>query len=271
MKPTPGAAILWTVLVPGLAHLRLGHPLRGAAALVTTVAMFFAGWALVGDRMWYFQLFEPFSFLQPVLERVPVQMLPDSLNLGCTIVAGLLRDLPVTSDPQGMHDWLRSIRLPVAHEHLGLFLTGASGIVCALWAADAHWLAQPRRRVAPGPEPAWAAAVSWLLPGSGHVMLGQRDKGILVGAATLLMVGLGLWLSQGHGIDRPLRSAWWIGEVLFGGGTLFATLVTAPWEEGPPGLYLDHGVAICTVAGFMNLIVMIDAYTIAEERTEASR
>ena len=106
--------------------------------------------------------------------------------------------------------------------------------------------------------------MSWLLPGFGHVRVGQKSKGLLMGAAVIAMFALGLMLSSGHAIDRPLRSAWWIGEVLFGGGTLFATFVTAPWPEGEPSAYIDHGIALCTVAGFMNVIVMIDAYTVAE-------
>jgi hypothetical protein len=67
-------------------------------------------------------------------------------------------------------------------------------------------------------------------------------------------------------MDRGLRSAWWIPQVLFGGGSVFTTLVTAPWPEGEPGSYIDHGVAMCACAGLMNLVVMLDAYTVAEQR-----
>lgn len=261
MKLTPGAAILWTLLVPGSAHLRLGHAARAALVFATAVGLFAAGAAIVGDRVWYFQLFEPFPFLKTLLDRVPVQLLPEAPNLGCCIVLSFLREAPATD--QGMFDWLRMIRVPVPHEHLGLFLMGCSGVVNSLWVADAHWLAQGRRHQGRISPPA-AAFLSWLVPGAGHVAAGQRDKGVLVCAAVLIMFALGLLLSQGHGIDRPLRSAWWIPQSLFGGGTLFATLVTAPLEEGPPAPWIDHGVALCAVAGLMNLIVMIDAYTVAE-------
>jgi len=261
MKLTPGAAILWTVLVPGLAHLRLGHLVRAALAFATSVGIFFAGWAIVGDRIWYFELFEPMAFLKPVLDRLPLQLLPEAPNLGCCFVLSLLREAPGTE--QGMNDWLRMIRAPVPYEHIGLFLMGITGVINSLWAADAHWLAQerPSRR----PSPPFAAAVTWLLPGSGHVLAGQKSKGLLIGAAVIVMFALGLLLTNGHGVDRPLRSAWWIPQCLFGGGTAFATVVTAPLEEGAPGDWIDHGVAMCAVAGLMNLIAMVDAYTVAEE------
>lgn len=260
MKLTPGAAILWTVLVPGLAHLRLGHMGRALLAFATSVGIFFVGAAIVGDRIWYFELFEPMAFLKPILDRLPLQLLPEAPNLGCCFVLSLLREAPATD--QGVFDWQRMITAPVPGEHLGLFLMGITGVINSLWAVDAHWLAQDRPKTRPSPP--LAAAVSWLLPGSGHVLAGQKSKGLLVGAAVIAMFALGLLLSEGHGVDRPLRSAWWIPQCLFGGGTLFATLVTAPLEENT-GDWVDHGVAMCAVAGLMNVIVMVDAYTVAEE------
>ncbi|MEM7202616.1 MAG: DUF6677 family protein [Planctomycetota bacterium] len=254
------AAILATLLVPGSAHLALGHVLRGLVALISTLGLFWAGVSVLGERIWYFQLFEPFALIKPLLDLVPLQLLPESPNLGCSIALTFTHGAP--SGGQELFDWLRLIRVPVVGEHLGLMLTGGSGIVAALWAADAHWLSQqhPPARTAP----ALAAGLSWLLPGSGHWLLGQRGKGVLIGSAVLLMFGGGLALSEGHAVDRTLRSAWWIGEVLCGGGTLAASLTTAPLEEGYPPRFIDHGVAMCTVAGFMNLIVMIDAFTVAE-------
>jgi hypothetical protein len=239
----------------------MGYTARAVLALGTSVGLFWLGAAMVGDRIWYFQLFEPFSWLAPLLNRVPLQLLPESPNLGCTIALALLRDSPASE--QATYDWLRLIRVPVPQEHLGLLLTGATGVIASLWAADAHWLAQGkpgRARVSP----TLAAAMSWLLPGSGHAAVGQRQKGMLVGAAVLVMFLAGLLLSQGNGVDRPLRAAWWIPQILFGSGTAAASLITAPLAEGSPGQWLDHGVAMCSVAGLMNLVVMIDAYTAAE-------
>lgn len=258
MRPTPGTAILWTCLLPGAAHARLGRPGRAVVAFATCVIPFVLGYWILGQRLWWFELFraESFRFL---LDHVPIQLLPESPNLGCCIVASLFRE-PMTPDVA------RLVRLPVAHEHLGLLLTGASGILAALWASDAHWLARDERHVAARPAPAWAAGVSWLLPGAGHALLGQRGKGVVMGAAVVVVFLMGLAFAQGHAVDRPLNSAWWIGDVLFGGGTIVASFVTAPLRlTGIPVTY-DLGVALGTVAGFMNLIVMIDAYNVAEDR-----
>ncbi len=99
------------------------------------------------------------------------------------------------------------------------------------------------------------------------VVVGQRDKGLLVGAAVLLVFGFGLLVSHGHAVDRAIAPVWWIGQLLCGGGTLFAALVTAPLEMTTFPEYLDMGTVLCTVGGLMNLVVMIDAFTIAERTT----
>lgn len=248
--------------MPGAAHVRLGKPGRAAAAFLTCVLPFLVGYWVLGQRLWWFELFRAES-LRFLLDHVPIQLLPESPNLGCCIVASFFRE-PMTPDVA------RLVRMPVPYEHVALLLTGASGILAALWASDAHWLARDERHGAAQPAPAWAAGVSWLLPGAGHAMSGQRGKGILMGAAVVTVFVMGLAFAQGHAVDRPLNSAWWIGDVLFGGGTLVATFVTAPLRlaEIPPTY--DLGVALCTVAGFMNLIVMIDAYNVAENRIYAA-
>ena len=85
----------------------------------------------------------------------------------------------------------------------------------------------------------------------------------IVAAVALLAFAAGLAFSGGHAVDRAVYSAWWIGQNLFGGGSLFAALVTASWRVEAP---MDNqlGVVLCTVAGFMNLVVMVDAFTVAE-------
>lgn len=268
MTPTPprtlppGLAMLLSLLVPGAAHLRLGHPLRGIIAMVTTLGLFWLGYAIVGQRLWQMVLFQPFELLELPFRVIPINLLPDSLNLGSAIVASMMRG---AADP----DWQRLIRAPVELEHLGLFLTGASGILSACWAAEAHALARGLRP--PGLQPGTAAIASWLLPGSAHWLLGQRDKGLLVGGATLLVSCAGVLLSLGHAIDRPLSPAYWIADSLSAPGCLLSAFVTGPWRYTDPlPPLLDIGTMLCAVAGFMNLLVLLDAYSIAEARGEAA-
>ena len=258
---TPSNAILATLLLPGAAHAALGKPLRGALAFLVTVGMFWCGYAILGDRVFHSVLFEPFSLLARVFEFVPLNLLPESVNLGCTIVANLLRDVPV--DPSAHDEMTRALRAAQPGEHVGFFLTGCSGIVAALFAADAHGLAYGQ-----GPRPrnrALMSGLSWLLPGSGHFLAGHRNKGFLMGGAVLVMFVLGLLFSEGLAVDRSHHDAYWIIQSLFGGGALVSALWFGPMEvtDSIPLRY-NLGITLTAVAGLMNLVVMIDAYTVAD-------
>lgn len=219
------------------------------------LGLFAAGYAILEDRLWYVEMITPGKTgLSSWLRVFPFTLLPEAGNFGCSMVAGMMR---AADSP----DVLRLLRMPREGEHLGFLLTGASGMIACLWAADAHWLAQGRTsRVSP----AWAAGLTWLLPGAGHVVAGQKSKGVVMGAAVLLIFALGLIMSTGHGADRAHYAAWWIGQSLCGAGVIFASLVTSPllFTEFPA--YMDLGVALCAVAGFMNVILMVNAYTVAE-------
>lgn len=131
--------------------------------------------------------------------------------------------------------------------------TGSCG--CAAMAAQ-KWpaaVADPRR-----------AGLSRLVPGLGHARAGQKGKGVLLGVAVTTVFALGLAFSGGHAVDRATASVWWIAQNLFGGGSLFAALFTGPLRMVAEPFDLQLGIVLCTVAGLMNLVVMVDAFTVAE-------
>jgi hypothetical protein len=109
------------------------------------------------------------------------------------------------------------------------------------------------------------AGTSWLLPGSGHYLSGQQRKGFLLGGAVIAMFALGLFFSAGLAVDRGHHDAYWITQSLFGGGTLLAVLGPAQLEitDAIPLRY-NLGVTLTAIAGLMNLVVMIDAYTVVD-------
>ncbi|MCB9877590.1 MAG: hypothetical protein H6835_08335 [Planctomycetes bacterium] len=268
--PTKGLG--WGVFlagtVPGLLQYRLGQPRNALLAALSCTALFFAGWALVGHRLFYWGLVAPedSTSLAQYLARYGALVLPEVLNLPANTLGAVLAF-------DGSASGLREERLLGAGEHIGGWLTAASGMLAAFWAAQAHWELRLRRDARPVDgqplpkpiaHPALCAALSWLVPGLGHAKAGQKDKGVLMGIAVLAVFAIGLVVSGGRAVDRADNAVWWIGQNLFGGGSLFASLVTAPIRgEGVP-IDLDLGVVLCTVAGLMNLVVMVDAFTVAE-------
>lgn len=259
-----GLPAFFMTFVPGLCQWVLGQKARALLAFSSCTALFFMGWVFVQDRLFAFSLTssEPGGTWMPARIGIPLT-LPEILNLPALAIGGMLS---YESDFESMRGWF----LPRPMEDLGGFLTAASGMLAAFWGADGLWSMRWRRDAkdgvteAPRCNPALAAAVSWLVPGSGHFLAGQRDKGLLVGAAVLFVFALGMVFSEGHAVDRQIASVWWIGESLFGGGALFAALVTAPIEMTSSPDNLELGTNLCTVAGLMNLVVMIDAFTAAE-------
>jgi hypothetical protein len=257
--------------VPGLLQYQLGQKRRAAIAFLSCMALYLAGWAIVRDRLIGFALFTPETpnpngggALVMLARCGVVVTLPEILNFPANALGSILT-FATSFDAQRL--W----RLERPLEDLGGFLTAASGYLAAFWSADGHWGMRLRRDgpalpspAAPVCSPGFAAGISWLLPGAGHVLAGQRNKGLLMGASTLGMFALGLLFSLGHAVDRAIASVWWIGESLCGGGTLFAALVTAPPKMTSEPANLDLGTVLCTVAGLMNLVVMVDAFTVAE-------
>jgi TM2 domain-containing membrane protein YozV len=110
--------------------------------------------------------------------------------------------------------------------------------------------------------PRWnvAAALSgWLVPGLGHVLLGQRRRG------TILMLTLGLvWLAGlaigGIGVIDYQQKTWW-----FLGQMLMAPTVAVNWYhqmikpiEPTFGRVAEQGTLYVTLAGLLNLVAMLD-------------
>lgn len=262
--------------VPGLLQYQLGLKVRAATAFVSCAALYFAGWPLVRDRLFYFALVSPedlgeratgmFPWVLPGLARIGLPItLPEVLNLPANAIGSILS---FSTDFEAQRLW----RLPRPGEDLGGFLTAASGLLAAFWAADGLFQMRlqrdgndqtPRSACSPG----LAAGLSWLLPGVGHALNGQRGKGLLMGLAVAIVFAAGMLFGQGHSVDRAIASVWWIGQSLFGGGALFASLVTAPIPMTAFPENLELGTNLCTVAGLMNLVVMCDAFTVAERHS----
>lgn len=269
----PGRGLGWGTFlsgfVPGLLQFRLGQPNRALLAFVSCTALYFLGWVLVRERLFYWVLLDagtpPNGGSSPARTLAQLGMptpLPELLNLPANALGALLS---FDASPTGERAW-RDVQ---PREYLGSFLTGASGMLAAFWSAAGHWELRRRRDGGPTPpvavaDPALCAALSWLVPGLGHARAGQKDKGLMMGAAVAIVFAMGLLFSQGHGCDRAQYSVWWMAQNLFGGGSLFAALVTGPWQQLAAPTHMELGLNLCTVAGLMNVVVMVDAFTVAE-------
>ncbi len=114
-------------------------------------------------------------------------------------------------------------------------------------------------------------AAAWAVPGAGHLWLGRRQKGLTFLIALLAMFACGIWLEgrlfslvpfdvsqpfvalmafADHGIGLP----YFLAKALGGGK---GDVVAASYE---------YGNTFMIVAGLLNMLVVLDAFDIAQGR-----
>jgi len=117
-----------------------------------------------------------------------------------------------------------------------------------------------------------AVAAAMALPGLGHLVLGKKVRGIIIGAVIITMFLLGFAM-EGH-LYKPLPGEWltWFFSVLDAGLGLpylicllgdIGVLVT---NEQAAKVTFEYGNTFLCVAGALNLLAAMDAYDIGVGR-----
>lgn len=116
-----------------------------------------------------------------------------------------------------------------------------------------------------GRSPFAALVLGWVLPGAGHAYAGRWGKAVLFFSLITALVVAGLVIGGGTNI-LPNR-LWYTAQVCAGGPTLVLTPISQ-YLAGPKDSNVDWadplhemGTLYTAVAGFLNLLVMMDAYT----------
>ena len=110
-----------------------------------------------------------------------------------------------------------------------------------------------------------ALVLGWVLPGAGHAYAGRWGKAVLFFSLITALVVAGLVIGKGTNI-LPNR-LWYAAQVCTGGPAIVLTPISQ-YLAGPNGSNVDWadplhemGTLYTAVAGFLNLLVMMDAYT----------
>lgn len=251
----PNLALLLTWLVPGAGHMYLGRPLIAVIGFVVIEGLYGLG-VLLSDGMF--------------LEYLPLEMrsrfagalTPEIGNLGALIyqlktygyglvAAGgqpLPRAWPATMD-------------------IGTTLTAVSGILNIFLMSRAHLDArQPVRPAGRGPAPAVAAFASWIVPGGGQILQGRVSRGVAFFVLLVSLLALGTWLAEGSNLDRERHFYYWSGQFMIGLPAIVAEYVHGHSPITGDIQYADAGVVIASVAGLLNVLGMLDAYSHSEDR-----
>ena len=111
-------------------------------------------------------------------------------------------------------------------------------------------------------------AAAWFIPGAGHFWQGRVQKGIVFLITLPLMFAFGLWL-EGRlfplEISQPLVALAALADVGIGVPYLIARAMHAGAGRVVAVTY-EYGNAFLIVAGLMNMLVVLDAFDIAQGR-----
>jgi len=112
--------------------------------------------------------------------------------------------------------------------------------------------------------------VAWMLPVSGHLLLGKRFRAL--GFAVVLLIAFGLGLRLEGNLYRPVP-----GQPLSYLATLGAMGIGAPYfvarygaeyQGKPEAQGFEYGTVFLLSAGLMNLLLVLDVWDIARGRRD---
>jgi hypothetical protein len=111
-------------------------------------------------------------------------------------------------------------------------------------------------------------AAAWAIPGAGHLWLGRQQKGIVFLVALPLMFACGLWL-EGRlfpfEIAQPLVALAAFADIGIGIPYFVAKAMGAGGGRVVAATY-EYGNAFLIVAGLLNMLVVLDAFDVAQGR-----
>ena len=122
------------------------------------------------------------------------------------------------------------------------------------------------------------AIASWILPGAGHFLVGDRKRGIIF----LVAIALAFWIGIAVGgvkntVSPSERSLWFVAQIFAGGHSLVALawghFIPDPAKSGQfvtdvigYGRTEEVSVIYTAVAGMLNILVILDALVRAEQK-----
>jgi hypothetical protein len=111
-------------------------------------------------------------------------------------------------------------------------------------------------------------AVAWLVPGAGHLWLGRRQKGVTFLITLTAMFAFGLWI-EGRlfpfELSQPLVALSAFADIGIGLPYFIAKVLNAGAGRVVAITY-EYGNAFIIVAGLLNMLVVLDAFDVAEGR-----
>ena len=116
-----------------------------------------------------------------------------------------------------------------------------------------------------------AMVFAYLVPGAGHLYLRRTAKAVTFFIIVVVMFAIGLAVdgdlyTVGHTGGSLLKLLAALGSM--GSGALYFIAVAMGAHGDVTSITYEHGTAFTITAGLMNLLLVLDAFDIAEEHKE---
>lgn len=120
-----------------------------------------------------------------------------------------------------------------------------------------------------------AGLLTWLLPGAGHIFIGERTRGIIL----MVTIAAAFWTGVAVGgvkntVNVNDRYLWFLGQICAGGHTL-ATMAIGSAIKDPPageeatrkayGREEEVSVVYTAICGMLNILIIFDVLVRAEK------
>jgi hypothetical protein len=106
-----------------------------------------------------------------------------------------------------------------------------------------------------------AAMLSWLVPGAGHIYIGERTRGAVIGVCVAAAYAAGLYIGGLKSVVNLGENLPWFFAQMWAGGYTMLTLLLAHLPAAQPayGKTVDLATIYTAVAGLLNVLVIMDA------------
>jgi hypothetical protein len=116
-----------------------------------------------------------------------------------------------------------------------------------------------------------AMLLAYLVPGAGHLYLGRRARAITFFCIVVLLFVIGVAIDGdlytiGHANGSLLRMLAALGSL--GSGVIYWIAAGRGVQGDMTSITFEHGTAFTITAGLMNLLLVVDAFDIAQGRKE---
>jgi hypothetical protein len=129
--------------------------------------------------------------------------------------------------------------------------------------------------VAPIRSPLLVILAAWLVPGSGHFLLGRRGRAAIIFCAVVAAFAIGVGMqgpffapaANGDILSKLIQYGGIIGDVANGLLYFIASLAGYGPADGP-GHAADYGSKFIVCGGLLNILAIVDAYEIATRKKD---